>query len=91
MGKGQTIAGFVLSLVGIVSAFVFFYISIPCSILGLVFSIIGGKKLKENNQPRGLATAGLVISIVSLSLSVLMTACGICALIALTNFAGSLV
>ena len=83
MGKGLSIAGFVLSLVGIVFAFVLWYISIPCSITGLVLSVVGGKKLKASNQPHGLAIAGLVISIVSLSLSVLMTACAICALAAL--------
>ena len=82
MGKGLSIAGFVLSLVGLVCGFVFWYISIPCSIVGLVLSIVGGKKLKANNAPRGLATAGMVIGIVSLSLSVLMTVCSIIAILA---------
>lgn len=82
MGKGLAIAGFILSLIGLVAGFIFFYFSLPCSIIGLVLSVIGGKRLKANNLPHGLATAGLVIGIISICLSVLMTACGIVALVA---------
>ena len=88
MGKGLAITGFVLSLVGIVCSFAFFYISLPCSIVGLVLSVVGGKKLKANNLPHGIATAGMVIGIVSLSLAAAMTACGICAVCAIGELAG---
>ena len=51
--SGMAIAGFVLS-------FLWFL-----SILGLIFSIIGMKQTKDNKKKgRGLAIAGLVISIV---------------------------
>ena len=83
MGKGLTIAGFVLSIIGILTAFIFWYASLPASIVGLVLSIVGGKKLKAAGSSRGLAIAGMVISIVSLSLSALMTACAVCAILAL--------
>ena len=90
MGKGLAITGFVLSLVGIVFSFAFFYVSLPCSIVGLVLSIVGGKKLKANNQPHGLATAGMVLGIISLSLAALMTACGICAICAVQDIANEI-
>lgn len=81
MGKGLAITGFVLSIVGLVCCFVFFYISLPCSIVGLILSVVGGKKLKANNMPHGLATAGMVLGIIAISLSAVMTACGICAVV----------
>ena len=51
--NGMAIAGFVLA---------FF-----CSLLGLIFSIIGLNQAKQRNQGgQGLAIAGIVISIVSM-------------------------
>lgn len=90
MGKGLAITGFVLSLVGIVCSFTFFYISLPCSIVGLILSVVGGKKLKANNMPHGLATAGMVISIIALCLAAAMTACGICAICAAEDIASGI-
>lgn len=49
--NGFAIAGFVLS----------FFVSL----LGLIFSIIGLKKSKECNSGRGLAIAGIIISVAS--------------------------
>lgn len=56
--QGFAIAGFVLSFLGILA------------ILGLIFSIVAlsGMKRSGNDAGKGLATAGLVISIVILSL-----------------------
>jgi hypothetical protein len=51
--NGMAIAGFVLS---------FF-----CSVLGLIFSIVGLNQIKERGQGgRGLAIAGIVISVLSI-------------------------
>ena len=51
--NGMAIAGFVLSFL--------------CSILGLIFSIIGLNQTKQRNQPGGgLAIAGIIISILSI-------------------------
>ena len=48
--NGFAIAGFILSFFG--------------GLLGLIFSIIGLVKAKKEGSPKGLAIAGLVISIV---------------------------
>lgn len=58
--NGYAIAGFVCS---------FFF-----SILGIIFSAIGLKRAKElNDTGKGLAIAGLVISIVSIAISLIIT------------------
>lgn len=88
MGKGQAIAGFVLSLVGLVLGFmsgVFSIIALPTAIVGLVLAIVGGKKLKANDQKSGIATAGLVIGIIAVVISAItFFTCGICVLCAAT-------
>ena len=71
--NGMCIAGFVLSL--------FF------SILGLIFSAIGMKQADERGEGgKGLAIAGLVISIVFLSIKLIGTMTGGCAACSLFNF-----
>ena len=61
--SGCAIAGFVLSLVGL---FTGSYGALICGILGIVFSAIGMRAASINPQVKGkgLAIAGLVISIV---------------------------
>jgi hypothetical protein len=59
--NGMAIAGFVLSFL--------------CSILGLVFSIIGLNQAKERGQGgRGLAIAGIVISCLSIVIGIAIIA-----------------
>jgi hypothetical protein len=57
--QGMAIAGFVCSIV--------------FPLLGLIFSLIAlsGMKKNRNDEGKGLATAGLIISIILLSLSCL--------------------
>lgn len=80
--KGKAIAGLVLGIVGIVFALLgtwFSVVSLPVSIVGLVMSVLGGKSLKEANQPAGMATAGLVLGIIAVVFSaVAFFTCGIC-------------
>jgi hypothetical protein len=59
--NGMAIAGFVLSL------------SCACSILGIIFSAIGLSQIgKDPSQKgKGLATAGLIIGIISLVISII--------------------
>ena len=86
MGKGKAIAGFVLSLVGVVFGLlsgVFSILGLPISIVGLCLAVSGGKALKKNNLPAGLATAGLVLGIIAVVFTTIaFFTCGICILCA---------
>jgi len=61
--QGMALAGFVLSLLVI----------FPCTILGLIFSLVAlnGMKSTPNQEGKGLAIAGTVISTIFLSLACL--------------------
>lgn len=62
-GNGLAVAGFVLSIVAAVFFWVIFFNAI-CWILGLVFSSIGLSRANKQGLPhRGLAIAGLSISL----------------------------
>lgn len=62
---GFSIAGFVLALCSIFTS----YLTFPCAVVGLVFSCIGlSRCAKGTGSKRGLAVAGMVISIIILSL-----------------------
>lgn len=86
MGKGQALAGFVLSIIGIVFAILSGYFSVaalPIAIVGLVLAVIGGKKLRANNQPAGIATAGLVLGIIAVVFATIaFFTCGLCVICA---------
>lgn len=69
--KGLSIASMVLGIVALVCCCIW-YISIPCSILAIVFAIIGKKK-----GGKGMATAGLVLGIISVALYALLTLLGV--------------
>ena len=74
--------GLALGIVGIVFGILNGYFSIaglPIAIVGLVLSVKGGKELKAENQPAGLATAGLVIGIIAVVFTAIaFFTCGIC-------------
>ena len=66
MGKGQAIIGLVLGIVALVLSFLsalpfVSFIALVLAIVALILSVIGGKKLAANNQPKGVATGGLVV------------------------------
>lgn len=85
MGKGQSIAGLVLGIVALLLNFasaliIPTYIALPMAIVGLVLSVVGGKKAKANGAKSGIATAGLVIGIIAVVLSAItFLSCGVCA------------
>ena len=56
--NGMAIAGFILS----------FFIPL----LGLIFSIIGLKRSKEANNGKGLSTAGIIISCITMVITIIM-------------------
>ncbi len=84
MGKGLTIAGFIVSLCGLVLSFlgsVFSIVALPVAIVGLILAVVGGKKIKATGEKSGLATAGLVIGIIAVVLSaIFFFTCGLCTL-----------
>ena len=86
MGKGKAIAGFVLSLLGVVFGLmngIFSIVGLPISVIGLSLAVSGGKELKRNDQPSGIATAGLVLGIIAVVFTTItFFTCGICVLCA---------
>ncbi len=66
--KGFNIASMVLGIVSLV-AFCFWYISIPCAILAIIFGIVGRHK-----GGHGMGIAGLVLGIIVVVLWVLLLA-----------------
>ncbi|MBQ4557848.1 MAG: hypothetical protein IJA61_00525 [Clostridia bacterium] len=85
MGKGLAVSGMVLGIVSLVLCWfgVLAFAALPLAIVGLVLSIVGGKKLKANNAPSGIATAGLVIGIIAVVLTgIAFVSCGLCVVLA---------
>lgn len=77
-GHGMAIASMVLGIISVVFCWVF-YFGIPCSIVGLVLGVIGKKKNSEAGATSGMATAGIVCSIIALAINILLiTACAAC-------------
>ena len=64
--KGLSITSMVLGIVALV-LFCFWYLSIPCAILAIVFAIIGRKK-----GGKGMATTGLILGIIALVIDVVL-------------------
>ena len=75
--NGMAVSGFILGLVSVVSFFtcavgmggLTIIISAPCGIIGIILSA----QSRKRPGPRGLGTAGLVLSICGLALSLLAT------------------
>lgn len=64
--KGLSIASMVLGIVSIVF-YCFWFISIPCSILAIIFGVVGMKK-----GGKGMAIAGLVCGIIGIAYTLYM-------------------
>ena len=80
--KGLAIAALVLGIVACVIAWwglVYGIIGIVCAIVGIVLAIMAQKSFKAIGQKNGMATAGLILSIIGLILAIIGTiACGVC-------------
>ena len=85
-GKGLSIAGMILGIVGL-ALFCLWYLAIPCAIVGLILSILGKKKSKAANAPTGMATAGIILSIIALALDLVFAIIAIIALTAVSQMA----
>ena len=83
--QGKKPLAIVALILGIVACVISWWGLIPgilgivCAIVGLVLAIMAQKSYKAIGQKSGMATAGLVLSIIGLILSIIGTiACGIC-------------
>lgn len=70
----MAIAGLVLGIVSVVFAFLYVWIGLVTGIVGIVLSV-KGRKIPSK---KGMATAGLVLSIIGTSLSGILVACALC-------------
>ena len=57
----------VLGIVSVIFALPIFYIGLICGVVGLVLAVVSKKR-----QPSGMATAGMVLSIIGLALSLVL-------------------
>lgn len=84
------IAGLVLGIVCLVLDFLpipyISWVSLPAGIVGLILSVKG----RKIEYKKGMATAGMVLSIIGLALWALALLCVVCAGAALLGAAGSL-
>lgn len=93
--KNMAIVSLVCGIVGIAGSFIPYvgYVAPLAAIAGIVFGALALKNIKAGNcegNEKGLATAGLVLGIVSTAFSVLMVACTICTLCAAASIIGGL-
>lgn len=72
-GKTMGIIGMILGILSILGGCCLFFVSIPCSVAGIILSAISMKRAKEVSRRNNFALAGLICSIVGLVLAVLFT------------------
>lgn len=79
--RTMSIAAMVCGILGIVGSFIPFvcYVTFILAILGIVFGCKAKKLATENNEPTGMATAGLVCGIIGTVLGSLGLLCVACA------------
>ena len=77
----MAVAALVLGIIGIVfSWFPAVVIGVPLAIIGIILGIVARKNATATAQPTGMATAGLVVSIIGLVFATLSTiTCMACA------------
>ena len=69
-GNGLAIAGMVLGIIGLVGLCIW-WLGLPCAIVGLILSCLGKKKSKITGTGGGMATAGIVTSVIALALGII--------------------
>ncbi len=77
--NGFNITSMILGIIAVLFLCIW-YISIPCSIIAIIFSIAG-----KNDDGRGMGIAGLVLGIVALALYVLLIVLGVAAITGLST------
>ena len=74
-GKGLGIAGMILGIISL-AFFCLWYLAIPCAVASIILSAIGMSKSKNAGMKNGMATAGLICSIISVALALIIVAAG---------------
>ena len=73
------VAALVLGIIGTLFSLIpmLFWVGIPIALIALILGIVGRKAAVTNNQPTGVATAGMVLGIIGLVIGVIMwVVCG---------------
>lgn len=71
--SGCSVTAMILGIVSILTSCCFWYISIPCAVIGLILASVG---IKSGKGGKGMGIAGLVLSIISLVPSVIVISTG---------------
>lgn len=79
---GFGVASMVLGIISLCLSCCAYFISIPCAIVGIILGLIGLKK----QAGRGMATAGLVCSIISFIPAIILISAGASIVSSLKNF-----
>ena len=77
-GKGVSVAALVCGILGIIFDFLFVWVGLILSILGIVFGVKGRKQSPVGMT--GMATGGLVCGIIGTVFGALFGICALCAL-----------
>lgn len=75
-GNGLAVAALVLGIVSLV-LFCVWYVSLPCSILAIIFGKIGRGRAREGASGGGMATAGMVCGVIALCIAILIIGCAV--------------
>lgn len=70
---GFGVASMVLGIVSILCSCCFYYVSLPCAILGIILAAVA---MKKGGSGKGMGIAGLVTSIIALIPSIIAIALG---------------
>ena len=75
--SGLSITSMVLGIVAICLSCCFYYVSLPCAVVGLVFGAVALSKISKGEADgKGMAITGLVLSIISVIPAVIMIVVG---------------
>ena len=84
-GKGASIAALVLGIVAIVLAWFYMIniVALICGVIGIILAVKGKKAAVAAGAPTGMATAGLVLSIIGTCIAAIgFFSCTLCVLCA---------
>lgn len=84
--NSYAIAALVLGIVSIVFSFIFVWVGLIAGVVGIILAV-KGRKIEDK---KGMATAGLVCSIIGTSLSGIFVVCALCVVGSIAGIASSL-